>query len=153
MKLRPNREADVPTRISTAARNAMCDAAVDLIDGGSGAGVLRIYTGSQPATPATAPSGTLLAEFTLSDPAFGAAATGVATLDVTPALTDTGLAAGTAGWARLCDSTEAAGTGLGIIDTDVTATGGGGGIELATTTISVGATVEITGGTVTMPAS
>jgi hypothetical protein len=143
----------VATRISTAARNAACDAVVDLIDGGAGAGVLRIYTGSQPATPATSPSGTLLAEFTLSDPAFGSAATGAAALDVTPALTDTGLADGTAGWARFCDSTEAAGSGLGVIDVSVTATGGGGGLELATTTISTGATVEITSGTVTMPAS
>ena len=106
-------------RISTAARNAACDAVVDLIDGGAGAGVLRIYSGAQPATPATSPSGTLLAEFTLSDPAFGAASSGAATLDVTPALTDTGIADGTAGWCRFLDSTEAAGTGLGIIDGSV----------------------------------
>lgn len=140
-------------RINTAARNAACDAVVDLIDGGAGPGVIRVYTGTQPATPATAPSGTLLAEFTLSDPAFGAAATGVATLDVTPALTDDGLAAGTAGWFRILDSTEAAGTGLGIIDGAVTATGGGGELELNSTTISIGVTVEITSGTVTMPGS
>jgi hypothetical protein len=141
------------TRINTAARNAACDAVVDLIDGGTGAGVLRIYTGAQPATPATSPSGTLLAEFTLSDPAFGAASSGAATLDVTPALTDTGITDGTAGWCRFLDSTEAAATGLGVIDGSVTATGGGGQVELNTTTISTGVAVEITSGTVTMPAS
>lgn len=141
------------TRISTAARNAACDAVVDLVDGGTGPGVIRVYTGSQPATPATSPSGTLLAEFTLSDPAFGGAANGVAALDVTPALTDTGITDGTAGWFRILDSTEAAGTGLGIIDGTVTATGGGGQLELNTTTISTGVNVEITSGSVTMPAS
>lgn len=141
------------TRINTAARNAACDAIVDLVDGGAGAGVIRVYTGAQPATPATAPSGTLLAEFTLSDPAFGAASNGAAALDVTPALTDTGITDGTAGWFRILDSTEAAGTGLGIIDGSVTATGGGGQLELNSTTISTGVAVEITAGTVTMPAS
>lgn len=140
-------------RISAGARNAACDAIVDLVDGGSGAGKLRVYTGSQPATPATAPSGTLLLEYTLSDPAFGSAATGVATLDVTPAVTTTGLAAGTAGWFRLVDSTEAAGSGLGVIDGSVTASGGGGDLQLSTTTVSVGLSVDITSMTVTMPAS
>ncbi|BCJ64144.1 hypothetical protein [Polymorphospora rubra] len=61
----------MPTRISTAARNAAADGIVDLVDGGSGPGVIRVYTGSQPAGPGSAPTGTLLAQFTLSDPAFG----------------------------------------------------------------------------------
>lgn len=140
-------------RINTAARNAAADAVADLVDGGSGAGVLRIYSGSQPATPATPPTGDLLAEFTLNDPAFGAAANGTANLDVDPALTTQGDADGTAGWFRICDSTEAAGTGLGVIDGAVTATGGGGELELNTVTISTGVDVEITGGTITMPGS
>jgi hypothetical protein len=140
-------------RISTAARNAAADAVAGLVDGGAGAGVIRIYTGTQPANPATAPSGTLLAEFTLSDPAFAAASSGSAALDVTPALVDQGLAAGTAGWFRVLDSTEAAGTGLGVLDGSVTATGGGGDMTLNTTTISVGVDVELTGGSITMPAS
>src|SRR5688500_20331933 len=95
-------------RINTAARNAAADAVAARVEGGTGAGVIRIYTGTQPASPATAPSGTLLAEFTLSDPAFAAASAGSAALDVTPALVDQGLAAGTAGWFRILDSTEAA---------------------------------------------
>ncbi|WP_101791014.1 hypothetical protein [Nonomuraea indica] len=140
-------------RINTAARNAAADAVAGLVNGGTGPGVIRIYTGSQPASPATAPSGTLLAEFTLSDPAFAAAASGSAALDVTPALVDQGLAAGTAGWFRILDSTEAAGTGLGVLDGSVTATGGGGDMTLNTVTISVGVDVELTGGSITMPAS
>lgn len=138
--------------INTAARNAACDAVVDLIDGGSGAGVLRIYSGTRPASPATSPSGTLLAEFTLSDPAFGAASSGAAALDVTPALTDTALATATAGWCRFLDSTEAAGTGLGVVDGDVTASGGGGDLILNTTAVVSGATVEVLSFTLTMPA-
>lgn len=140
-------------RISTAARSAACAAIVALVDGGSGAGVLRIYSGSQPAGPGTSPSGTLLAEFTLSDPAF-TQANGVATLDVTPAVQDTSANnTGTAGYFRLLDSTEAAGTGLGVIDGTVTATGAGGDLTLSTTSIVSGSPVEITSGTITMPAS
>lgn len=140
-------------RVSTAARNAGLDAVTALINGGSSAGKLRIYNGSPPAGPGTAVSGqTLLAEFDLSDPAFAAASGGAAALDVTPVPTGTGLAAGTATWCRFVDSTEAAGTGLGVLDGDVTATGGGGELTLNTTTISVGLDVEITGGSITFPA-
>ncbi|MFI6793662.1 hypothetical protein ACIBG4_40660 [Nonomuraea sp. NPDC050383] len=138
-------------RINTAARNASANAIAALVDGGSGAGKLRIYSGSQPATPATAPTGTLLAEFTLSDPAFAAAVAGAVGLDTTPALTVTGLANGAAGWFRLVDSAEAAGTGLGVLDGSVSATGGGGDLTMNTTTISTGVNVTINAGTVTMP--
>jgi hypothetical protein len=138
-------------KISTAARNAAADAIVDLIDAG-GPGVLRIYGDTQPATPDTAvTTETLLAEFTLSNPAFGAAATGVATLDVTPALTDVGIATDTATWFRFLTAAEAAGDGQGIVDGTVSATGGGGDLELNTTSISTGVNVEVTGGTITMP--
>jgi hypothetical protein len=140
------------TRISTAARTAAVGAIAGLVDGGSGPGRIRIYTGTQPAGPGTTATGTLLAEFTCSDPAFTWSA-GVATLDVTPAVTATGVAAGTAGWFRVLDSTEAAATGLGVYDGSVTATGGGGDLTLATTTVSIGLTVEITAATLTMPAS
>jgi hypothetical protein len=53
---------------------AMCNAIVDLIDGGAGAGTIAIRTGSAPANCETADSGTLLATLTFSDPAFGNAA-------------------------------------------------------------------------------
>lgn len=134
------------TRLATTTRNSACDAVIDLLDVGSGAGTIKIYTGTQPVSANDGASGTLLATITLSDPAFGAAASGVATMAGTP-LSGTGVAAGTAGWARLADS-----TGATVLDGTVTATGGGGQIELATTTVSVGVTVQITSGTVTMPA-
>lgn len=135
------------TRIPTASRNAACDAVVDLTDGGSGAGTIDVRTGTQPASANDAASGTLLATFTLNDPAFGAASTGVATLDVDPAITTTGLAAGDAGWFRMKDS-----AGATVLDGAATATGGGGQLELSTIAVSIGLTVSITSGTVTMPA-
>lgn len=140
-------------KINTAARNAAANAIAALVDGGSGAGKLRVYTGSAPAGPGTSPSGTLLLEFTLSDPAFGAASAGTVTLDITPAVTTTGITTGTAGYCRFVDSTEAAGTGLGVVDGSVTATGGGGDLTLTTTSITTGLTVDITSFTLTMPAS
>jgi hypothetical protein len=133
------------TRLATASRNAACDAVVDLLDGGSGAGTIKVYTGTQPSTPNDAATGTLLVTVNLADPATGAASSGVATLAGTP-LSGSGVATGTAGWARFADSAAAA-----VFDGVVTATGGGGQIELSTTSISTGVTVQITSGTVTMP--
>jgi hypothetical protein len=137
----------VTIRLPTAARNAACDAVVDLADAGAGAATIEVRTGAQPANANNAASGTLLATFTAADPAFGAASTGVATLDTTPALSTTGVAAGDAGWFRVKDS-----NGATVMDGSVTATGGGGDLEMNTVTVSVGLTLEITSGTVTMPA-
>lgn len=134
------------TRISTNARNAAADAVVDLLDAGAGAGYIEIRTGSQPATANTAATGTLLSTVTLDDPAFGSAASGTASAAGLPN-TDTGDAAGTAGWFRAYDS-----NGNAVIDGSVTATGGGGDMELSTTTISVGVTVSVTAWTITVPA-
>ena len=133
-------------KISNASRDAAVKATTDLIDGGAGAGKLRIYSGSQPAGPDTAIGAqVLLAEFTLSDPAFTTGATGVRDLDVTPALSTTGLAAGTAAWARFVDSNNA-----GIVDCSVGTSGAD--LIVNTTTISVGLTVNVTAGTLTQPA-
>jgi hypothetical protein len=142
----------MPVRVNDAARNAAVDAVVGQIDAGTATpGVLRIYTGTQPATPATSPSGTLLAEFDLSDPSFAAAASGSAALDVTPALATTGLAAGDAGYARFLTGDEAASTGLGVVDGTVATSGAM--VNLNTVTISVGVNVEITSGSISLPAS
>ena len=132
-------------KISTAARNGMADFLVDLLDAGAGAGKIRIYDGTQPAGPDTAiTTQTMLAELACSDPAFGAAASGVATLDNTPVLSTTGAAAGTATWFRALDSNNVAAF-------DGSAGTSGTDIILNTATISVGVTVEITAGTITMP--
>ena len=56
--------------ISNSIRSAMCDAMVDAIDAGAGAGLIDVYT---------AAFGEKLATLTFTDPAFGAASNGVAT--------------------------------------------------------------------------
>jgi hypothetical protein len=131
-------------RHATIARNAAASAVVGLLDAGSGPGTIQIRSGSMPATPQTAASGTLLATVTLADPAGGAAATGVVT--ITDPASATGVADGTAGWARFLDSTGAA-----VMDCDVTATGGGGAITLSTVTISTGVSVDLGALTYTFP--
>jgi hypothetical protein len=131
--------------ISTAARNARLDALVDLLDAGAGAATLKLYTGSKPATVATAVTGTLLATITCADPAFGASSSGVATLS-DPAAVDA-VADGTAGYFRAADS-----DGTAVFDGTVGATGSGADLELATTSITTGLSVDITGGTLTEPA-
>lgn len=65
-------------KISTAVRNAMCDAAVDLIDTGTGAGRIEIRVGSPPTNVSDASSGTLLATLTFSATAYGSASSGTA---------------------------------------------------------------------------
>jgi hypothetical protein len=126
-------------------RNAMCDTAVSRFDAGTAAGTIDIRSGTRPASADDLATGTLLATVTLADPAFGAASAGSATLtDPAPV---TGAADGTATWFRGLDS-----AGATVLDGSVTATGGGGDLELNTTTISVGLEVDVTGGTITMPA-
>lgn len=128
-------------------RNAINDAITARIDSGAGAGLLRIYTGSRPAGPATAASGTLLAQFTLNDPAFAASSVGVSTLDITPEVADSSADnTGTAGYARFTDS-----DGNGKIDCTVTATGGGGEVTMNTVSFVAGAVVTVTGCTITAP--
>lgn len=133
-------------RLPTASRNAAVAAVANLVDADVGAGTIQIRTGAQPATGNDAASGTLLATVTLADPAWSGPAVGVMTLDTTPVLSTVGVAAGTAGWFRMLDN-----SGDSIMDGSVTGTGGGGDLELNTTTISIGLTVEITAGTLTMP--
>lgn len=134
------------TRISNAARTAMADSVVDLLDGGSGAGTVQIRTGAQPATVGTTATGTLLGTLTLSDPAFGAAVSGVATAG---AVTDDTAAdaTGTAGWFRALDS-----NGIAVLDGSISASGGGGDMILDSTSIVTGGVIKITSWTVTAPA-
>jgi hypothetical protein len=122
-------------------RNAMLDEIAAAINAGAGAGLLRVYDGSRPATGGTAT--TLLAELTFSDPCAAAAASGVLTFS---AITkdSSANATGTASWCRAVDS-----TGAFVFDGSVTATGGGGDYELSTTSIASGNEVTCTSGTIT----
>lgn len=134
-------------RLATATRNALADAVATRADSGAGAATVKVYTGAQPASANdTIGASTLLATFTLNDPSFNAAASGAISLITSPAISTTGAATGTAGWFRMESSTPAT-----VIDGSVTATGGGGDMTLDNTSITSGQTVNLTGGTVTMP--
>lgn len=132
--------------ISNAARSAMCDALVDLIDGGAGAGTIKWYTASQPAGPDTAIGAqVLLGTNTFSDPAFGGASNGVATAST---ITDDSSAdaSNTVAWARWADS-----NGTAVIDCDVNTSGGD--INFNTVSWTAGDAISVTSLTVTQPAS
>lgn len=133
------------TRISDEVRTFAVDAIVDALDLGPGAATIKVYTGAQPADADDAASGSLLVTITMSDPAFGAGAAGVATADNTPALSAVASGAGVAGWFRAADSTDA-----NRIDGSVGE--GSGELSLDNTDIAIGQTVTVTGWTVTVPA-
>jgi hypothetical protein len=130
--------------LTTAIRNTMCDAIVDSLDAGAGAGTIQIRSGTRPNAPSDAATGTLLATVTCADPAFGAASAGAATM--TDPSSVNAVATGTATWFRALDSTGAA-----CFDGSVTATGGGGDLTLGTVSITSGLAVDLTGGTITVP--
>lgn len=107
--------------------------------------ILRIYTGSMPASCATAASGTLLAELTLPSDWMAAASGGSKAKSGTwqdPSADDTG----TAGYYRIYESTGTTCHEQGT----VTATGGGGDMTLNSTSIAATQQVTITGYTKSM---
>ena len=131
--------------LSNAIRSTMCDALVDALDVG-GAGTIKIYDGTRPANPNASITGNLLATVNLAATAFGSASSGVATIADPAAVT--AVATGTATHFR-----AASGGGTVVFDGSVTATGGGGDLTLATTSITSGLSVDVTGGTITVPAT
>lgn len=132
-------------RLSTKARNAACDAIVDLIDEGAGAGLARIRTGAQPTNVGDSEAGTLLGTLTFSDPAFGAASTGVATASAITSDTNADNS-GTAGHGRFMDSDAE-------VMFDAEAAQGSGVINFDNTTVVAGGTIAISSMTVTVPIS
>ena len=128
--------------VSTAAGNAQLDATLGLLDAGAAAGTIEVRTGSRPASPDSAATGTLLVSFTLSDPAFAAAASKSASLNTVASAT--AVATGTAGYFRALDSN-------GVAVADGTVGTSGADLNLNTTSITSGGSVSITSGTVTVP--
>lgn len=138
-------------RIPNRSRNAGLDAITALANTGPGPGYVEIRTGAQPADPDDAASGTLLATIPCNDPAFtasGLVTDGVASADITPALTAAAVATGAAGWARAYDS-----TGASWSDRSVSATGGSGQLQLNTVDLVNGVDVTITAWSITFPAA
>ena len=126
-------------------------------------GVLRIYSGSQPAGPDYAISGTKLLEVSESAGVFvhgafgnglefGAAVAGVIAKAVGETWQGTGIAAGTAGYFRLCANPTdngSASSSLPRIDGSVGTSGAD--LNMSTTTITVGATYTIDSFQFTLP--
>jgi hypothetical protein len=132
-------------RFVTAVKNSALDTIKTAIDAGSGAGTIKIYTGTQPTSPADAiTTQTLLGTLTFSDPC-GTSASGTLTMS---AITQDSSAdaTGTATWARIADS-----TGATVCDVDVTATGGGGTLQFNTTSFVIGGPILISAFTITVP--
>jgi hypothetical protein len=118
-----------------ALRNSQLDEITADIDAGSGAGLIRIYDGTRPATGAAITTQTLLATLTLSDPSFPAASSGSMTAN---SITDDSSAdaTGTASWFRVVDSDSNF-----VMDGDVGTSGSD--LNLNSTAITAGVTVSI----------
>jgi hypothetical protein len=130
------------TRLSVTARNTALDALCDLFDAG-GAGTIKVYTGTQPASPDAGVTGTLLATLTFTATAFAAASAGVAT--AAAITSDTSIdATGTAGWARC-----ASGAGTAIMDLSVGVTGGAQQCLFNSVSFIAGGTCAISSFTIT----
>jgi hypothetical protein len=127
------------TTLSTAARNAACDATVDLLDAGSGAGKLRLKSAGA----------VVIGEATLDDPAFGGASSGQASMAGTP-ISGTGNASAGAG-------TAAATFEFTDSDDNVVLSGnvgtGTGELDLDNVSIANGQGFTVTGFTHTQPSS
>jgi len=132
-------------KISTAARNAACDAIVDLLDGGAGAGTISVRTGSPPTNVADADSGTLLGTLTFSDPAFGSSSSGTATASSITSDT-TADASGTAGHFRAKDS-----NGATVLQGTAGLTGDTPDMVFDNATIVAGGIIACSSFTVTVP--
>lgn len=123
--------------LATAIRNAQANAAVDAIDGGSAdaTGELRIYTSA---------FGTLLVSCLFANPAFGAAASGVATANAIAQ--GTAVASGTAAVGRIVDRDNATLWEF-VVGTS------GQDLNITNLTIATNDTVNVTAMTFTQPAS
>ncbi len=123
-------------QLSTTVRNARLDVIESTI--GTTA-VMKIFTGSAPANPAAADSGTLLASLTLPSDWMGAASGGSKALSGTWQDTSAD-GTGTAGYFRIYEST---GTTCHIQGT-ITATAGGGDMTVDNTSFASGQNFQVT---------
>ena len=115
-------------------RNARLQVIADAIDAGAAGGKLKFYTGTSPGI-ANAATGTALGTCAFSA-TCGTVSSGVLTFS---AVTDgTGLADGTAGYARITDSDDNS-----VADLSVGASGSGKEIILTNVNIVTGGTISV----------
>ena len=132
-------------RLGTTMRDNACNAIVDTIDQGAGAGTIKMYTGAQPAAVSNNPSGTLLGTLTFSDPAFGNSSTGVATASAITSDTSADNS-GTCAHAAVYDSDANP-----LMDMD--AAQGSGTVNFDNNVIVAGGVIAISAMTITVPIS
>ena len=126
--------------LATALRNSRLDAITAFVGGSA---ILRIYSGSRPATGGTAT--TLLAQLTCNPTFAPGASSGVLTLNaISPATS--AAATGTASWFRLL---KADGTTFVMDGSVSTIAAGTGDMRLDDTAIVLGGTVAISSATIT----
>ena len=132
--------------LSPTARAALNAAMAALPDTGTGDAVLVLRTGSAPAATTDADTGTLLATFTLPDPAFPSPSGGNASAASIPDAT--GAAAGTIGHYRVKNGSGTViwqGNSVGV-------TGSGAEVEVSTLTVSSGLILDLVSWTLVQPA-
>lgn len=132
-------------RLVTAVKNSTLDVIKTAIDAGAGAGLIKIYNGTQPSLPSDAvTTQTLLGTLTFSDPC-GSSSSGTLTFS---AITQDSSAdaTGTATWARITDSAANV-----VFDCDVGVTGGGATIQFNTTNFVITGPILISSFVVSVP--
>lgn len=129
--------------LSTTIRNDRAQVILDAIDAGAGAGEIRIYSGTQPATgDALGGTNVLLGTIVLSDPA-GTIANGVLTFS--PMSDDTSADAdGTITWVRIVDS-----DGNFCVDMDAGISGSGATVVFTSVTVVTGGIIRMLSGSFT----
>lgn len=133
--------------ISTSVKNAALSGIRALIDSGPAGGRIKIYDAPRPATGVAITTQTLLADLEMASDAPGSFADPVAgsmalRLPVTDNAAD---ATGTAVWARITDS-----VGNFVLDIDVGDLLSGAELKLPVTTITLGGTVNVVSGSISI---
>lgn len=135
-------------RFTRALSGTLVTAIQAALDTGTGA-TINLYTASMPSTPETGISGqTLLGTCACRVVASGGVGTVASGTLTFAAITNDSSAdaSGVAAWARFKRS-----DGTAIFDCDVGVVGSGAFIEMVTTTITAGAPIAFTSGTITFP--
>lgn len=128
-------------KVATATANAQANALVGAYTNGA---LLRIYDGTQPASPETAiTSQNLLATVTFPSPAFGSASNGTLTANSISSVSAS--QSGTASWFRLLKSDGVTPILDGSIGTS------GSDLNLGSLALTAGGQIQITGFTYTIP--
>jgi hypothetical protein len=123
------------TNFCTALKNARSQAIITAVNAGTGTGTINFYTAARPAAGAVITDQVLLGTVTCAEPA-GTVSNGVLTFS---SITDDSLAdaTGAAAWVRVLD-----GSGVWVVDMDVTDDTGAGPVKMPSTQIYAGGIVH-----------